>query len=277
MKTLNIYLSFIAFVVASFASFANQDDVRVQLRPPLILFKYSEADRIKFFSEAASRGNFGYFVHSDEFHAWQFGVGLDFVVVSLSDIALLRLGSNFDGIADTSNDIYFRMGQTHYEVFTALEYRVLDSVLYAGYRHRCRHGADGTLARILRRTGPEIGFNGILSLGPVDVQLATSVNAYLFAFNRPFEPRLSTSSTMQAEISLWNNFALFVGAGLATTWFKEEDATVRLSPGASVGLATRTGACDLRTFVAYNRNLDTGFPNAEQQTHLVSANLEFWL
>lgn len=277
MKKHNIYLSFLVFAFASFASLANQDDVRVQLRPPLILFKYSEADQIKFFSEVASRGNFGYFVHSDEFHAWQFGVGLDFVVVSLSDIAILRLGSNFDGIADTSNDIYFRMGQTHYEVFTAVEYRVLDSVLYAGYRHRCRHSADGTLARILRRTGPEIGFNGRLSLGAVDLQLATSVNAYLFAFNRPYEPIVGTSSTLQAEVSLWSNFALFVGAGLATTWFKEEDTGVRFSPGGSFGLATRTNACDLRTFVAYNRNLDTGFPNAEQKTHLVSANLEFWL
>lgn len=277
MKKLNTYLSFLACALASFVSFANQDDVRVQLRPPLILFKYSEADQIKFFSEVASRGNFGYFVHSDEFHAWQFGVGLDFVVVSLSDVALLRLGSNFDGIADTSNDIYFRMGQTHYEVFTAVEYRVLDSVLYAGYRHRCRHAADGTLARILRRTGPEVGFNGKMTLGTVDLQLATSANLYLFALNRPYEPILGTSSTLQAEMPLLSNIALFLGAGLATTWFKEEGTTVRLSPGGSVGLATRTNACDLRTFVAYNRNLDTGFPNAEQQTHLVSANLEFWL
>src|SRR5688572_19945836 len=207
-----------AFVSSfSFMSAANQDDVKVILRSPAFLFDGNEDGKIGFMTDYSTRANFGTFVYSDEYHAWKFGIGLDGAIFAIGKNVLWRAGANFDALADMQNkNFLFRLGQTHYEVFSAFEFRLDESVVYLGYRHRCRHGADTTYSRIVMKSGPEIGFNGLFHLGPVQIISSSGLLAYIVGQNEDLahQPRINLSSTVQAEYQPWEKVSIFASVGL---------------------------------------------------------------
>jgi|GEM_PF-4582235 len=269
---------------------AHQDDVRVLLRKPLVLFDGNEEGRTHFLSDYTVRANFGSYFATDEFHSWRFGLGFDKGVLSFSDRAVWRFGLNLDTIADSDNSIGFRIAQTHYEVFSAIEFKIDESVAYVGYRHRCRHAADGTDARIIMKSGPEIGYNSLYHLGAVDLLWANSAIVYVYGQNDDLthQPRVNVSSSAQVEMPITREISLFAGVGMSAIWVTEgtsrhfdlltpvEATEFRFSPGASLGVNLKGMLGDVKAYLAYNSNLDAGFRSRAQRTHMISINGEVW-
>ena len=278
------------FVLFSLGLDAHQDDARIIMRRPVTLFDGSELGKTKFLSDYAVRANFGGYFATDEFHSWRFGAGIDQSLLTFSKNALWRFSLNLDTIADSYNSIGFRIAQTQYEVFTALEFKLDESVAYLGFRHRCRHGADKTDSRIIMKTGPEIGFNGLNHMGPFDVLWSSSLLLYVYGQNDDLshQHRMNLSASVQTELPLSNSLNLFAGAGMSALWVTKSDyrhytvanpieaSELRLSPGASLGLTYKGNEGEIKTYVAYNSNLDAGFRSKAQQTHMVSINGEVW-
>jgi hypothetical protein len=269
---------------------AYQDDARILLRRPVLLFDGNEKGKTLFLTDFAGRSNFGSFLGTDEYHSWLFGTGLDLALLSFSDGAIWRIGLNMDALADAGNEISFRMAQTHYEFTTAFEFKLDESVFYLGWRHRCRHGADNADTRIIMKTGPEIGFNGLNHLGPVDLIWSASLLTYVFGQNQDVshQHRMNLSGSVQAEYEPWEGIGLFASAGLSALWVTKgeakdfnlfttpKDSYFRFSPGASLGVSLKGKVAEFKTYLAYVSNLDTGFTQTAHKVNILSLNGEFW-
>jgi len=289
MKSINLVAIFVSLLF-SVHSFAHQDDARILLRKPLLLFDDGEAGKLVWLGDYAVLANFGSYFATDEFHSWRFGVGFDKGLIAFSNSAVWRFGLNLDTIADSENSIKFRIGQTHYEVFSAMEFKVDESVAYVGYRHRCRHAADKTDARIIMKTGPEIGFNGLHHAGRFDILWSASALYYLYGQNDDLghQHRMNVSTSVQAELALGDGIDLFSSAGLSAFWITRGDSkyydlfspfldtTFSFSPGASLGMNMRGKRGELKAYLAYSSVLDPGFRSHAKHTHMISLNGELW-
>lgn len=283
-------LLFALITFSGVGAIAQQDDARVLMRQPTFLFEGNEQGRTLFLSDFAARVSFGGFLSNADYHTWQFGSGVDTALISFSDAAIWRVTLNLDALADSNNSIGFRMAQTHYEFFSAFEFKVDESVWYAGWRHRCRHAADSTPSRIIMKSGPEFGFNGLHHLGPIDLIWHASVLPYVFGQNEDLshQHRLNISTSLQAEYPILDGIRLFASGGLSTMWVTRSDAKdynlfssidnshFHFSPGATLGVSIKGKIGEFKTYMSYASNLDAGFDDKAKQIHIVSLNAGFW-
>jgi len=285
-------------------SLAAQDDVQVSLRSPFSLFKGNEKDKIHLLSDFNFRGGFGVYLLGDNFHKWQFKSGGDVAILSVGSDIIWRLGINLEGIADGQNSIGFRLAQNQYEFFTALEILLGPGVIYGGYRHRCRHGADNTLTRIIMRSGTEIGYNAAVKTGKFDLIWNTAGQLIMAGQNADLKvhPRAYASSAFQLEYPILPFLRLFSTIGMGVTLLSETSADdtsrcenifpgsgcggytllsrvdslyTKFSPAAALGVIFAGSAGEWRIYSTYHGNVDSGFGIVTNETNAVSVIGEF--
>lgn len=305
------FLLFALFFFSVQPLFAIQEDVNPVLRRPDFLFAGNSENKINFLSAKAFKGGFGAYLMGDKNHSWQYKSAGDFAVLSISKDMLWHVGFMIEGLADSGKDQKggFRMRQSGYDIFTALEFRLrMTDVFYVGYHHRCRHGSDHTTdqeiylpglvesfdSRILMRSGPELGYNAAFQVGDFKFINNNIMNTYLWGQNIDisFQPRLALSSTVQVEYSHFHKITPFMSAGIGTSWVTASNDTStkhyylwspilesrwRFSPAAALGFMVPGSVGDLRVFASYTSKLDTGFSKKTNAAHFVIFSVEFWL
>lgn len=278
-------------------AFAAQDDVPSYLRPPDFLFDGNLDGQTRFLSDYALKTGYGAYVIGDAWHTWQFGNGVDLALAALGKDVVWRTSFTMEAVADSQTEgFFFRLAQTHYDVSTALELR-LDTdfwqafIFYVGYHHRCRHAADGTLARIVMKSGPEVGYSARMPLHPkLHLTSHSALNAFLFGQNEDLEhqPRLMLTTVWQLEWTPVEEMTLFTASGIGATWITSSDVVhyslmtdikenaLLLSPMASAGVQLHGSKGDFNVYMTYHGNLDPGFGSKAHRIHVLALRGEFW-
>jgi hypothetical protein len=267
-------------------AFANQDDVPVPLVPAEALLRHTPG----WLTGSAGEADLAIYPWQGVGHErWHGRVRVDVAIVQPTADSLVRLGLSIQTIADDRNDIDFRLVRVHYDAFAGYEQRMQVGVAYAGYRHRCSHGADSAVAgRILIRSGPEIGYR--LQRSVAGVQLGASIFAHLSAIAQNEDvhhmPRALLAAAGELRWPLhWASFV--VSAGFGTALIGRSDgwtATVadrwqKLSllplPSAAFGVVLRGERTDFHILAHYQRIMDTGLGQTADPQHLLSLQLGF--
>jgi hypothetical protein len=265
---------------------ASQDDVPVPLAPAAALF--SEARGFL----TAANGQMDIAVYPFEgsgYHRWHGRVRGDIAIAQPTDDSLVRLGLSVQTIADDRNEIAFRLTRVFYDAFTGYEHRFGAAVAYAGYRHRCSHGADTAIdGRVLIRSGPELGYRLEHRFGAWSLSAHAFGHASLIAQNDDARSMPRALLATAGELRVREGWASFLvsagfGAGLLT---RAEDWTATIGepwrdvrvaplPAAALGAVLHGERADFRILAHYQRILDTGIGERTDPMHLASLQLGF--
>lgn len=265
---------------------ASQDDVPLPLAPATALF--SEARGFL----TATRGQMDIAVYPFQgsgHHRWHGRVRGDIAIAQPTDDSLVRIGLSAQTIADDRNEIAFRLTRVFYDAFTGYEHRLGAAVAYAGYRHRCTHGADAAVdGRVLIRSGPEIGYRLTSTFGAWSLTGYAFGHVSLIAQNDDARsmPRglLATAAELRVREG-WTSFLVSAGFGAAfvsraqgwTATLGESWRYVRVAPlpTAALGAVLHGERADFQVLAHYQRILDTGVGERSDPMHLVSLQLAF--
>lgn len=290
---------------------AAQDDLYVILRSPYSLFDGNRPNQTGFLTDFTFRGGFGRYFVSPNKETWQFKSYGDMSVVSFGENGLWRVGIGLEGIADDDNNIGFRIAQSLYEFFTAVEWRLGPGVIYGGYRHRCKHGIDNTDTRIVMRSGPELGYNLLRDFGPFRLIWNNQLDVFITGQNKDTTSlaRGFLGSAAQVEYAVPGNWIkLFASAGLGLMLLsdtKRQDTEgfessgncvnkfgngcgayslstpgrlyVDWTPAGAFGVQFLGSVGDLRVYTSVHRNTDNGFTQEVRPNTVASLNFEFVL
>ncbi len=292
----NIIFLLFGALFASF-TFAAPEDIDVILREPNLLFRGSQVGKVDFLTAGALRAGFGGYLMGHSYQTWQFKSAADLVPIAFGEVALWRMGVGLQGLADTGNDIGFRLVQNHYEFYTAFEALFGPGVGYLGYRHRCRHGVDANnISRVVMRSGPEIGYKWAFSGGPLNFTWNSWANYFITGQNQRkdapwiyegiFQQRMLFGSVLQAEWWLRPYIGLFATLGLGvlvatigadtyhlTAPYNQTQA--KLSPAGALGVKMRGRAGDFVVFMNVQRNIDSGFSSQVAEVNALALTAEF--
>jgi hypothetical protein len=223
------------------------------------------------------------------YHRWHGRVRGDVAIAQPTDDSLVRLGLSAQTIADDRNEIAFRLTRVFYDAFTGYEHRFGGAVAYAGYRHRCTHGADTALAgRVLIRSGPELGYRLEHSFGAWALAAYAFGHASLIAQNDDERsmPRalLATAGELRVRQG-WASFLISAGFGAgflsraddwtATIGEPWRDVRITPLPAAALGAVLHGERADFRILAHYQRILDTGIGERTDPMQLASLQLGF--
>jgi len=265
---------------------ANQDDVPVPLAPAAGLFSEERG----FLTATDGQMDIAvYPFQGSGHHRWHGRVRGDVAIAQPSHDSLVRLGLSAQTIADDRNEIAFRLTRVFYDAFTGYEHRLGRGVAYAGYRHRCTHGADtAVVGRVLIRSGPELGYRLEHGFGAWTLSAYAFGHASLIAQNDDERsmPRalLATAGELRVRAG-WASFLLSAGFGGAfvsraddwTATIGEPWRNVRFMPlpAAALGAVLHGERADFRILAHYQRILDTGVGERSDPMHLASLQLGF--
>ncbi len=279
-------VALLALLAAPRAASASQDDVQVPIGAPDALFGEVEG----WLTETDGQADVGiYPVRGDEYHRWHGRVRGDMAIAQPTRDSLVRLGLSVQTVADDRNEIAFRLVRLYYDAFTGYERRLGPGVGYAGYRHRCSHGADSAVdGRVLIRSGPELGYRFERAMG------AWLLRAHAFAMGSVISQNDDLDALPRAlfggagELRLragWASWVLGVGFGAAivSRW---EDWTVTIAdawrglkveplPTAAAGVVMHGERADFRILAHYQRILDSGVGATSRPQGLVAVQLGF--
>ncbi len=196
---------------------AIQDDVPLRFDAANALFSATDPPKgISALSAARGELDIAPYLVGGDFHRWH-GRAAGGLALLSSRHLLWRMGLSVQTVADTGNDIDFRLVRLFYEWLTAVELKLGDGVLWLGLRHRCSHGADKAVEdRILIRTNLELGYGmdarfGAFSLGGEAIVGITAVGQN---DDKSFQPRALMSVTMRAGWQPTDRVRLLLGAGV---------------------------------------------------------------
>jgi hypothetical protein len=265
---------------------ASQDDVPLPLAPATALF----SDARGFLTATQGQMDIAaYPFQGRGHHRWHGRVRGDVAIAQPTQDSLVRLGLSAQTIADDRNEIAFRLTRVFYDAFTGYEHRLGTAVAYAGYRHRCTHGADAAVdGRVLIRSGPEIGYRLTSTFGAWSVSAHAFGHASLIAQNDDVRsmPRALLASAGELRVREgWASFLLSAGFGAAflsraqdwTATIDESWRDVRVAPLPTVALGTvlHGERADFQFLAHYQRILDTGVGERSDAMHLLSLQLAF--
>ena len=274
------------WLLAPASARANQDDVPVPLAPAAALF----SDARGFLTATDGQMDIAvYPFQGSGHHRWHGRVRGDVAIAQPTDDSLVRLGLAAQTIADDRNEIAFRLTRVFYDAFTGYEHRLGTAVAYAGYRHRCTHGADAAVeGRVLIRSGPELGYRLESSFGAWTLAGYAFGHASLIAQNDDARsmPRalLATAGELRVRDG-WASFLLSAGFGAAFVTRADDwtatmtepwrDVRVMPLPAAALGAVLHGERADFRIHAHYQRILDTGIGERSDPMHLMSLQLAF--
>ncbi len=192
-------------------------------------------------------------------------------------------------VADDRNDIDFRLVRVYYDAFTGYEQRMGVGVAYAGYRHRCSHGADSSVdGRILIRSGPELGYRLQRSFGGLELGASIFGHLSLIAQYEDVHhlPRALFAAAGELRWPLdWAAVVLSAGFGAAVIGNSDNwtasvaDRWQKLAllplPSAALGVVLHGERADFDILAHYQRVIDTGLGLTADPQHLVSLQLGF--
>jgi hypothetical protein len=282
---LGLGLAAVAFA-SSRAARADQDDVRVPLPDADALF----SEETGFLTRSTGQADLAvYPVLGRGYHRWHGRLRGDIAIAQPSADSLVRLGLSVQTVADDRNEIAFRLVRVYYDAFTGYEHRLGPGIAYAGYRHRCSHGADAAVAgRVLIRSGPELGYRLTHALGDFSLGLHAFGHASLIAQNADFGalPRALFAGAGEARFRTgWVSLVAAAGLGGAIVG-RSNDFTVTLGerfrglrleplPAAALGAFLHGERAIFRALLHYQRMLDTGIGGEADPKHLLSLQLGF--
>ena len=265
---------------------ANQDDVSVPVASPDLLL----TDQTGWLTATAGAADLAVYPEQGTgHHRWHGRVRGDVAIAQPTIDSVVRLGLSVQTVADDRNDIYFRLTRVYYDAFTAYERRFGIGVAYAGYRHRCSHGADAAVdGRVLIRSGPEIGYRLEYVIDAFTIAGHAFAHTSLIAQN-PDERAMPRALFGAAGEVRWRTdwVSWLIGAGLGTavvgSW---DDYTASLTdewrelyieplPAATLGAVLHGERADFRVLAHYQRILDSGFGERADPTHVFSLQLGF--
>jgi hypothetical protein len=265
---------------------ASQDDVPVPLAPAAALF----SEQRGFLTETDGQMDIAvYPFQGSGYHRWHGRVRGDVAIAQPTADSLVRLGLSAQTIADDRNEIAFRLTRVFYDAFTGYEHRFGAAVAYAGYRHRCTHGADTAIdGRVLIRSGPELGYRLEHSFGAWALSAHAFGHVSLIAQNDDERSMPRALLATAGELRVRQGWASFLvsaglGAGLvsraedwtATVGEPWRDVRVAPLPAAALGAVLHGERADFRILAHYQRILDTGIGDRTDPAQLVSLQLGF--
>lgn len=285
VPSLRISVFMLALSLAARAR-ATQDDVWIPVASPAVLF----TETTGWLTASAGAADLALYPHQGSgYHRWHGRLRGDVTIAQPTLDSLVRLGLSVQTVADDRNDISFRLTRVYYDALTAYEHRLGLGVAYAGYRHRCSHGADTAVdGRILIRSGPELGYRLEYALDPLTIVGHVYAHTSLIAQN-PDEraiPRAMFGAAAELRWrTTWVSWLVAAGFGaaivgswgdytasLTDTW---RDLYVEPLPAAALGAILHGERLDFRVLAHYQRILDSGFGEQADPIRLFSIQLGF--
>lgn len=265
---------------------ASQDDVLV----PVPIAEALMTPTSGWLTAGVGQAELAWYPHQGSgYHRWHGRIRADVAVAQPSADSLVRLGLAMQTVADDRNDISFRLTRVYYDAFTAYEHRLGPGIAYAGYRHRCSHGADDAVdGRILIRSGPELGYELSHDFASFTLNAQAFVHASLIAQNPDLQalPRLLLGAAADLQWHMdWVSWivaagfgAAFVGSaadyvvGLTDPW---RDLYLEPLPSLAAGALLHGVSLDFRVLLHYQRILDSGLGPTADPTQLFALQLGF--
>lgn len=275
-------------LLSTATAYADQDDVPVGFTSPEVLFAGHDGEGGDWLTASTSRVDIATYPVG-RYHTWHGRIGADVAVARIGTDALYRMGLAMQTVADHRNDISFRLVRLYYDATQLVEHRFGAGVVHLGLRHRCTHGADTAVdGRILIRSGPELGYDHVLSTGKLRLTLGGFLHGTMIGQNDDpaFKPRALLAGKAQAS---WHpgSWTLFVSAGFGAALVSSgttrtfgfasayDDLSVLPLPAAALGLLARGRATAFTSTLHFSRMLDSGIGAEADSAWLLALELGF--
>ncbi len=201
-------------IIMSLPLCAAQDDLALILVAPS---KHVAQSGFGVFNNAHSEIDLGYYLLADEYHRWRARVLGDISLINFSSSLQWHMGLGMEALADTQNDINFRLVQVYYQVLTGIKWHFGSSMVHFGYRHRCSHGTDrATESRITIKSGITASYVHGWDTKYFRFDIQPGVNIYVLGQNSDVSshPRGGSFLIGQAIWPFLEHLSLVFGSGL---------------------------------------------------------------
>jgi hypothetical protein len=269
---------------------ATQDDIRLSLDREDRLLLGNPETGVQLMSAAMGGASVAIYPIGGDYHRWHGQLWGDVGILALGPAVVWHFGLSMQTVADFGNSIYFRLVRLYYDANTGLKIRAGPGVLSVGYRHRCSHGADRSVAgRILIRSGFDLDYSLSRDLGPLELRAKGAVQVTVVGQNpdSSFQPRAIVYATGGIRWPIVGRLALVGSAGIGLALIGEGSETVfglgtapgeiraEALPAAALGIEYGRPGPAARLLLHYQRLLDTGNTDSAQQAHLLAVRIEF--